>query len=102
MGLLKIEGVTHWSILVNNQKEAEKFYGDLLGLKLLGRLGNSGMTCFNVGDTTSCYASVTSLWRNRPRETSEPIILSSSARRPSCRPVRFFTKEGPYHRARLP
>jgi catechol 2,3-dioxygenase-like lactoylglutathione lyase family enzyme len=50
MGLLKIEGVTHWSISVNNQEEAEKFYSDLLGLKLLGRLGNSGMTCFNVGD----------------------------------------------------
>ena len=50
MGLLKIEGVTHWSIPVNNLDEAEKFYGDLLGLKPLGRLGNSGMSCFNVGD----------------------------------------------------
>jgi hypothetical protein len=50
MGLLKIEGVTHWSIPVNNLAEAEKFYGDLLGLKPLGRLGNSGMSCFNVGD----------------------------------------------------
>ena len=50
MGLLKIEGVTHWSIPVNNLDEAEKFYGDLLGLKHLGRLGNSGMSCFNVGD----------------------------------------------------
>ena len=50
VGLLKIEGVTHWSIPVNNLDEAEKFYGDLLGLKHLGRLGNSGMSCFNVGD----------------------------------------------------
>ena len=50
MGLLKIEGVTHWSIPVNNLNESEKFYGDLLGLKHLGRLGNSGMSCFNVGD----------------------------------------------------
>ncbi|MBI2229097.1 MAG: VOC family protein [Deltaproteobacteria bacterium] len=50
MGLLKIEGVTHWSIPVNNLDESEKFYGDLLGLKHLGRLGNSGMSCFNVGD----------------------------------------------------
>lgn len=50
MGLLKIEGVTHWSIPVNNLEESEKFYGDLLGLKHLGRLGNSGMSCFNVGD----------------------------------------------------
>ncbi len=50
MGLLKIEGVTHWSIPVNDLDESEKFYGDLLGLKHLGRLGNSGMSCFNVGD----------------------------------------------------
>jgi hypothetical protein len=49
MGLLKIEGVTHWSIPVNDLAESEKFYGDLLGLKPLGRLGNSGMSCFNVG-----------------------------------------------------
>ena len=32
MGQLKIEGVTHWSIPVNNLDESEKFYGDLLGL----------------------------------------------------------------------
>ncbi|HEV8344150.1 MAG TPA: VOC family protein [Candidatus Binatia bacterium] len=50
MGQLKVEGVTHWSIPVNNLDESEKFYGDLLGLKHLGRLGNSGMSCFNVGD----------------------------------------------------
>jgi len=50
MGLLKIEGVTHWSIPVNNLKESEKFYGDLLGLNPVGRLGNSVMSCFNVGD----------------------------------------------------
>ena len=29
MGLLKIEGVTHWSIPVNDLSESEKFYGDL-------------------------------------------------------------------------
>jgi extradiol dioxygenase family protein len=50
MGDIKIEGVTHWSIPVNNLDESEKFYGELLGLKHLGRLGNSGMSCFNVGD----------------------------------------------------
>ena len=50
MGLLKIEGVTHWSIPVNNLEESEQFYGDLLGLTPLGRLGNSVMSCFNVGD----------------------------------------------------
>ena len=50
MGVLKIEGVTHWSIAVDDLTESEKFYGDLLGLKSLGRLGNQVMACFNVGD----------------------------------------------------
>jgi catechol 2,3-dioxygenase-like lactoylglutathione lyase family enzyme len=50
MGVLKIEGITHWSIPVNNLEDSEKFYGDLLGLKPMGRLGNSGMSCFSVGD----------------------------------------------------
>jgi catechol 2,3-dioxygenase-like lactoylglutathione lyase family enzyme len=50
MGLLTIEGVTHWSIPVNNLEESEAFYGDLLGLTPKGRLGNSVMSCFNVGD----------------------------------------------------
>lgn len=50
MGLLKIEGVTHWSIPVNNLGESEKFYGDLLGLKHVGRLSNQVMSCYNVGD----------------------------------------------------
>ena len=50
MGILKIEGVTHWSIPVNNLNEAEDFYGELLGLTAMGRLGNNVMSCFNVGD----------------------------------------------------
>lgn len=50
MGTLKIEGVTHWSVPVNDLGESEKFYGDLLGLKALGRLDNNVMACFNVGD----------------------------------------------------
>ena len=28
MAILKVEGVTHWSIAVNNLEESEKFYGD--------------------------------------------------------------------------
>jgi len=50
MGLLKVEGITHWSIPVNNLDESEKFYGELLGLNARGRLGNSGMSCFSVAD----------------------------------------------------
>ena len=50
MGLLKIEGVTHWSIGVNNLEEAEAFYGDFLGLEARGRLGGTRISCFSVGD----------------------------------------------------
>ena len=50
MGDIKIEGVTHWSIPVNDIEESERFYGELLGLDFKARLGNSIMTCFNVGD----------------------------------------------------
>ena len=50
MPVLKVEGVTHWSIPVNDLKEAEDFYGELLGLTPVGRLGNNIMSCFNVGD----------------------------------------------------
>ncbi len=50
MPVLKIEGVTHWSIPVNDLNEAEAFYGELLGLTSKGRLGNNTMSCFNVGD----------------------------------------------------
>ena len=45
MSDLKVEGVTHWSMPVNDLDESEKFYGELLGCNLRGRLGNSGMTC---------------------------------------------------------
>jgi extradiol dioxygenase family protein len=48
-GTVETQGVDALSIPVNNLDES-KFYGDLLGLKHLGRLGNSGMSCFNVGD----------------------------------------------------
>ena len=50
MGLVHIEDVTHWAIPVNNLRESEAFYGDLLGLNPLGRLGNSGMSCVHVGN----------------------------------------------------
>jgi hypothetical protein len=36
MGTLKIAGVTHWSIPVNNLKESENFYSGLLGLAPVG------------------------------------------------------------------
>ncbi len=48
MGLLKLDGVTHWSIAVNNLEEAEKFYRDVLGLEYQGRLGSTKMACFTI------------------------------------------------------
>ncbi|OLD42178.1 MAG: hypothetical protein AUI63_08805 [Gemmatimonadetes bacterium 13_1_40CM_2_60_3] len=66
MGILKVEGVTHWSIPVNNLAESEKFYGDLLGLKPLGRLGNSVMSCFNVGEHNILLCE-----RERPQQSSD-------------------------------
>jgi extradiol dioxygenase family protein len=49
MGMLKLEGVTHWSIPVNDLEAAEQFYGGVLGLEAKGRLGGSKMSCFAVG-----------------------------------------------------
>lgn len=49
MSLLKLAGVTHWSIPVNDLEEAERFYQEVLGLEYRGRLGNSGMSCLTVG-----------------------------------------------------
>lgn len=49
MGMLRLDGVTHWSIPVNDLEEAEKFYQEVLGLEYRGRLGNSNMSCFTVG-----------------------------------------------------
>jgi extradiol dioxygenase family protein len=63
---LKIEGVTHWSIPVNDLGESERFYGDLLGLTHVGRLGNSVMSCFNVGDHNILLCE-----RERPQTSSD-------------------------------
>ena len=46
--MLKLDNVTHWSIPVNDLKEAEAFYQDVLGLDYKGRLGNSRMACFTI------------------------------------------------------
>jgi len=46
--MLKLDNVTHWSIPVNDLKEAEAFYQDVLGLEYKGRLGNSRMACFTI------------------------------------------------------
>jgi extradiol dioxygenase family protein len=66
MSILKVEGVTHWSIPVNDLTESEKFYGELLGLTHKGRLGNSGMSCFNVADNYILLCQ-----RERAKESSD-------------------------------
>ncbi len=38
MGKLRLEGVTHWSIPVNNLQEAEEFYREVLGMEYRGRI----------------------------------------------------------------
>jgi len=49
MGMLELDAVVHWSIPGNNLEDAEKFYGDILGLKHVGRLATSRMPCFALG-----------------------------------------------------
>jgi extradiol dioxygenase family protein len=49
MGMLKLDAVVHWSIPVNNLEEAEKFYGEILGLEYAGRLATSRQSCFTLG-----------------------------------------------------
>jgi len=48
MALIKVEGVTHWSIPVNDLEESEIFYSDVLGLENRGRVGKHA-SCFTVG-----------------------------------------------------
>jgi extradiol dioxygenase family protein len=50
MGMLKLDAVVHWSIPVNQLEEAEKFYGEILGLESLGRLATSRQSCFKLGE----------------------------------------------------
>ncbi len=76
MADLKVEGVVHWSIPVNSLEEAEKFYGELLGLEPKGRLGGSGMSCFKAGDHNICYACATRQPSERRNKTTGFITRS--------------------------
>ena len=50
MDKLKLDAVVHWSIPVNDLAAAEKFYGEILGLEHVGRLANTPMSCFKLGN----------------------------------------------------
>ncbi len=65
MSDLKIEGLTHWSIAVNDLEEAKAFYGDLLGLEAVGPLG-ANMFRFLTGDS-----SLLLYQRETPKDPSE-------------------------------
>lgn len=65
MSALKIEGLTHWSIAVNDLEEAKAFYGDLLGLEAVGPLGDV-MFRYLTGDS-----SLLLYQRETPRDPSD-------------------------------
>jgi catechol 2,3-dioxygenase-like lactoylglutathione lyase family enzyme len=67
--VIKITGVTHWSIPVIDLEESERFYRDLLGLEYRGRLGSGGMACFAVDGNNILLA--------QRREASGPVVQDS-------------------------
>lgn len=48
--MIKVDGVTHFSLPVRDLAEAEKFYQEIVGLEYRGRL-NSAMACVSIGGT---------------------------------------------------
>ena len=62
MSLLKVDGVVHWSIPVNDLEEAERFYRDVLGLGYKGRLGNTTMACVTAGTHSILLTSARTAW----------------------------------------
>ena len=66
--MITVEGVTHWSIGVNDLEESERFYGDFLGLTFRGRLGNSNMSCFSAGREDILLCQRESPLRRTPKE----------------------------------
>ena len=68
--MLSIKAVTHWSIAVNDLAESERFYGDALGMKHLGRLGSGKMSCFTVGGHNILLCQRRTAKPNNPDEDS--------------------------------
>ena len=85
MGLLDVQDVTHWSIAVNNLEESEEFYGEFLGLELVGRLGNSRMTCFKVAEHRILLAERKTRKMCQASQRNRYIIRLPSAPRRSSR-----------------
>jgi extradiol dioxygenase family protein len=46
--MIKIAGITHWGVPVNDLDETERFYTEIMGFTPKGRLSNGTMTCLAV------------------------------------------------------
>ena len=94
MPVLKIEGVTHWSIPVNDLNEAEEFYGELLGLTAQGQAGQQHHVLLQRGrpQTYSCASAPPRSMAPSPR-TEAPTIPSPYLPRPSMKPAALSAKE---------
>ncbi len=91
MGMLKLDAVVHWSIPVNNLEESEKFYGEILGLEHVGRLANSPMSCFKLGNHNIILCK-----RKEPLvgpSSKMAVCIMPSMSAPKClpKPVNFST-----------
>ena len=91
MAELSVEGLTHWSIPVNDLAESEAFYGGLLGLEPKGRLANDSMSCFSTGDTDILLCA-----QKTPVEGSPPGVHHSFTVTPQTleRACRLFREKG--------
>ena len=91
MAELRVEGLTHWSIPVDDLAEAEEFYGGLLGLEPKGRLANDAMSCFSTGDTNILLCA-----QKTPSGGSPPGVHHSFTVAPETleRACRLFREKG--------
>ena len=91
MGILKLDAVVHWSIPVNDLEEAEKFYGEILGLEHVGRLANSPMSCFKLGNHNILLCQRKDPLVGRSSKMAGCIMPSTSAPRCLTRLASFST-----------
>jgi catechol 2,3-dioxygenase-like lactoylglutathione lyase family enzyme len=80
--MIKIEGVTHWSIPVNDLEKSEAFYRDLLGLEYKGRLTGGRMACLAVDGNNILLCQ-----RNKPvtgRDVEDAPLHHSFTVDPAC------------------
>ena len=91
MDKLKLDAVVHWSIPVNDLEAAEKFYGEILGLEHVGRLANTPMSCFKLGNHNILLCQRKDPINRTLNRMAGCTMLSTSAPRCSTRLASFFT-----------